>query len=182
MNRTFRGIGQFNDERKSEILNGAKIKIKEALSALLEKPVSANKEQWRYGFDQWHGDLCNVLKSYYDTSLGQDTKTRLTYGQAQKWINMTLKYCWVCGRDNTHWFSVAHVAVDEIILIAAQREEVIAKRPCRKWSVWDNRQEYQVFQNSFRDFAAKKNKTPLELEFDWWLKYRSHIMGFENDN
>ncbi|HEY3932560.1 MAG TPA: hypothetical protein VGM58_09360, partial [Verrucomicrobiae bacterium] len=165
--------------------SGAKTKIKDAIIALSKKSPLINVEQRQKSFDQWHSDLCNALKIYYDALLGQNTKIRLTYGQAQKWVNMTLKYCWVCGvaasNDLTNWFSAAHVAVDEIILLAAQREKVIIERPCRKWSVWDSQQQYEVFQKLLRDFSAKQNKTPLELEFDWWLKYRSEVIGFEND-
>ena len=70
---------------------------------------------------------------------------------------------------------MAHVAVDEVILIAALEEKVVINRPCVKWSKWDNEQEYKDFQFTLRNVAAKKNKVPLELEFEWWEKYRSKL-------
>lgn len=174
LNRTFSGIGKLDNELKSQILNGAKEDLKKRVVTLSEdNDISLDR------FNAWHDSTCKALKNYYDKSLNTVTKIRFTYGQAQKWINMTMKYCWVCGGKKLDglqkWFPMAHAAVDEVILIAALEEKVVTNRPCVKWSKWDNEQEYKDFQFTLRNAAAMKNKVPLELEFEWWEKYRSKL-------
>lgn len=181
MNRTLHGIGKLADADKAKILNGAKTLVKTAVIALRKKPFPGNPVQGSQEFDQWHTDLCRALKTYYVTELHNFDKIHFTYGQAQKWINMTMKYCWVCGGADVAglepWYSVAHVAVDEVILVAAKKEGMIKIRPCRKWSTWDDQPAYQTFQDTIRQTAASKSQSPLELEYGWWLKYRSRVTG-----
>ncbi len=61
------------------------------------------------------------------------SQARLTCGQAQKWLNMTLKYCWVCGSDDLKWldpwFAVAHMPIDRIVLDAIKGDKVEATLP-----------------------------------------------------
>jgi hypothetical protein len=186
MNRTLRGIGKLADADKARILNGAKTLVNTAVIDLRKKPFPGNPVQGSRDFDQWHTDLCQVLKTYYASELQNVSKIRLTYGQAQKWVNMTMKYCWVCGGADfvrlEPWFSVAHIAVDEVILEAAEKEGVIKIRPCRKWSSWDDQPAYQTFQDIIRQPATIKSQSPLELEYNWWLKYRSQVTGDGEEN
>jgi hypothetical protein len=174
MNRTFNGIGKLDNELKTKILNGAKEVVKNHVVTLSK--TFPDKDKPFDKFDAWHDSTCKALKNYYDKSLNTHTETRFTYGQPQKWINMTMKYCWVCGGKELNglqsWFPMAHIAVDEVILIAAKEEGIVTTRPCGKWSKWDNEQEYKDFQLTLRKAAAKENKPPMELEFDWWQKYR----------
>lgn len=174
LNRTFSGIGKLDNELKSRILNGAKVELKKQVAALcVDKTITLDR------FNAWHDSTCKALKDYYAKSLLTVSSASFTYGQAQKWVNMTMKYCWVCGGKELDelqpWFPMAHVPVDEVILIAAKEEKVVTGRPCVKWSKWDNEQEYKDFQLTLRNAAAKKNKAPLELEFEWWEKYRSKL-------
>jgi hypothetical protein len=45
-------------------------------------------------FDEEHGKVCQVLVDSYEKSLGN---RKFTYGNAQKWVNMTLKYLYLLG-------------------------------------------------------------------------------------
>ncbi|MDO9538187.1 MAG: hypothetical protein Q7J68_07700 [Thermoplasmata archaeon] len=45
-------------------------------------------------FDKWHQESCEKLIRYY-----KGEGLECTYGQAQKWFNMTLKYCWLFLND-----------------------------------------------------------------------------------
>ncbi len=174
LNRTFNGIGKLDNQLKTQILNGAKAELKKRVVALSEdKDISLDR------FNAWHDSTCKALKNYYNQTLITVAEIRFTYGQAQKWINMTMKYCWVCGGKQLdglqQWFPMAHFAVDEVILEAAMKEKVVTKRPCLKWSKWDDEQGYKDFQFTLRNAATKNNKTPLALEFEWWEKYRSKL-------
>jgi hypothetical protein len=182
MNRTLRGIRKLPEEDKARILKGAKNLVKAGINDLSNKSFPANPTLVSREFDQWHTDLCRALKTYYSTELQNlQSEIRLTYGQAQKWVNMTMKYCWVCGNADVAgldpWYSVAHVAVDEVILVAAEKSGVVKIRPCGRWSTWDDQQAYKDFQNTLRQTADKQPQSPLELEYGWWLKYRSQVTG-----
>ena len=60
-------------------------------------------------FDDWHNALCkgiiNCSESIYPIS----------YGIAQKWVNMTLKYLLICGYDFKEKETSLHVPVDSYI-------------------------------------------------------------------
>jgi hypothetical protein len=167
MNRTF-ATGEIAN--KDTLLDNAKKKLVECLDALRNPPEENNLQS---KFDMWHSATCWEIKDYYARTLSNtDSKAKFSYGQAQKWINMTLKYCWVCGGNDfcwlEPWFPVAHVAVDNVILETAKAKGVVATRPCEKWSRWDSEKEYQDFQQRLREFAAQKKISPLRLEFEWW--------------
>jgi hypothetical protein len=187
MNRTLHHIAKLPKSDKARILNGAKNLVKAGINDLSKKNFPVNPMLACQDFDQWHSDLCHALKTYYATELQNlHSEIRLTYGQAQKWVNMTMKYCWVCGGADVAgiepWYSVAHVAVDEVILVTAEKSGVVKVQPCGKWSAWDDQQAYQNFQDTLRQTAAKQPQSPLELEYDWWLKYRSQVTGDGNED
>jgi len=179
MNRTLHGIGKLPSPHKTRIFDGATKLLKDSVIALSKKAAPRNPTLETQEFDSWHGDLCRELKQYYATELKNFEKIRFTYGQAQKWVNMTMKYCWVFDVQDlaglNPWYSVAHIAVDEVILVASKEQKVIENRPIN-WSIWDNPEEYQDFQDKVRKVAREKNQTPLELEFDWWKDYRSKAL------
>jgi len=62
----------------------------------------------------------NILSTKQLTS--SNSMERFTYGQAQKWVNMTLKYMWMTGlwdKELSHLKDFLHVPVDSYILEAA---------------------------------------------------------------
>jgi hypothetical protein len=183
MSRTFYGIGKLDPKLKTIVLKGAKAQVKQAFETLRAKHPAKTDAKRLLEFDTWHSASCDALISYYNKALDRLTVVRLTYGQAQKWLNMTLKYCWVCGGPELQWlepwFRSAHIAVDEVILVAAEKEGVVTGRPCPKWSKWNSGPQYDCFQKTVRNAAAIQNKSPLELEFDWWAKYRPQVTSYE---
>jgi hypothetical protein len=189
MNRTFGGIGKLdanikkNNELKTTVLNDAKAKMKECFNGLRKKHPPKDQVKRIREFDAWHSSSCKALIAYYGTVLRplKLDHLRLTYGQAQKWLNMTMKYCWVCGSTDLDWlvpwFPSAHVPVDEVILLAVEKEGALATRPCKKWSKWNSENEYQDFQMELRKAAAARKESPLEMELRWWAKYRAQVTG-----
>ena len=187
MNRTLRDIAKLDKERREKIFNEAKEILKKSVLALASEACPEAPAQRCQDFDKWHSDLCLKLKGHYNLELqklGVDG-VKMTYGQAQKWVNMTLKYCWVCGKadscDLKDWFLVAHIPVDEIILCKVIEEGFVSVRPCRKWSAWDSQEAYQVFQETLRKVASEleQPKMPLELEYVLWQKSRVQEAGDE---
>ncbi len=95
------------------------------------------------------------------------------YGQAQKWLNMTLKNMMIMGLWETELERIKkhlHVPIDNVILEVAKKELAIIK----KWDSWsrlDDYKEYITFQNNIRD-KIKEYDCPIDWEFDMWIKYK----------
>lgn len=70
-------------------------------------------------YDEWHESICNAIISKYPENI-------LSYGQAQKWINMTVKYIYVLkqlGKLNGQYEYISdehvsefHAPIDSYIL------------------------------------------------------------------
>lgn len=110
-------------------------------------------------YDTWHETICNKLKE-----LGY------TYGQAQKWVNMTLKYLLVLDYeiDNTI-INQLHIPIDSIIIEKAQKKDLIDKETIGKdfsWSKINNYSDYKKIQENLRSKLG--NQTPIEWEFQAW--------------
>lgn len=75
---TLRGFAGEDYKRKWALRYAASEKIKEMLEKISED------------FDEWHKETCRMIQKTYE-----DKKIDFSYGQAQKWINMTTKYLYV---------------------------------------------------------------------------------------
>ena len=68
--------------------------------------IKRNSKFFTVEFTEWHKKVCKELIDYYSNDKLVEKKnnnrteqpTKLTYGQAQKWLNMTLKYLWLLNR------------------------------------------------------------------------------------
>lgn len=94
--------------------------LKDGINKILEKEVSFEEQK---DFDLWHKELCDKIKEKFGDSLP------FTYGNAQKWVNMTLKYLYlidsICSEicpDIDYFHSLQnisaylHVPVDSYII------------------------------------------------------------------
>ena len=85
----FNTLIEKDDVRKSNI-EGAKASATEALS----KAIKEYKEPKGESFGSWHSDICAKVKSSYDA---KGFEEEFSYGNAQKVVNMTLKYLYILG-------------------------------------------------------------------------------------
>ncbi|MCQ4636973.1 hypothetical protein NE619_09540 [Anaerovorax odorimutans] len=84
----------------------------------LKNSVRASDESTQEKFDEEHRETCDKISSVYRKIGG------LTFGQAQKWLNMTLKYLvviqtYICKVDVNDMIPYLHVPVDKYIMEAA---------------------------------------------------------------
>lgn len=114
-------------------------------------------------FNTWHFKVSKTIKAKYNKK-----GITLTYGQTQKWINMTIKYLYVLG-ENTFddVFEFLHIPLDNYIFDIA-RDSFNIKRPTDAWSRWDNYDKYLEYQKSLREKMV--NDMPLSWEFKNWQK------------
>ncbi|ESU19175.1 hypothetical protein FCR2A7T_25980 [Flavobacterium cauense R2A-7] len=109
-------------------------------------------------FTIWHQSACYALRTAND-------EYHLTQGQAQKWINMTLKYLFAMGESrvkgitkNYHHF---HVPIDSIIMDKFQGFGIPKLE--MPWSKIKDYDTYYSYQQLVRD--TFKGKIPLDVEF-----------------
>lgn len=131
-------------------------------------------------FDIWHHGLCHniiekckKIEKYKKTDEGKEEKIQFTYGQAQKWVNMTIKYLYILN-DHTFdcVFEYLHIPVDNYIFDAVEKELEI-DRPTDTWSRWDKHEEYLKYQKDIRERIEKDKNIdvpPLLWEFKNWLE------------
>ena len=117
-------------------------------------------------FDKWHEQLCKKIIDEYKKS-----KIQLSYGQAQKWVNMIIKYLYILEVEGYTFDSIfedLHIPIDNYVFDAVEKELGI-KRPADAWSKLDKK-EYLKYQEDIREELRKKNSSPLIWEFENWLK------------
>ena len=161
MNRTLHGLSKLGNAK--ELVETAKGALRTSLSELQGENAPTKPDELAAEYDRWHEGSCDRLIACFQPF-------HLHHGQAQKWLNMTIKYHWFfrVGGELDAWYPAAHVPVDEFILHAAAEAGI--ERPCEKWSRWDDRARYEVFQKAIRAHAAKLSTSPLALEHDWWMR------------
>lgn len=137
----------------------------------------------RKDFDEKHEKICNKISKY--SNVLEET---FTYGQAQKWVNMTLKYMWMCGiegMDSIEEF--LHIPVDSYIMEAAagkkrkgnglkvqlptkdnNKKLFYSEEKSKAWSKW-NVDDYKDFQDDIRQ-ALKDECIPIKWENKNWIE------------
>jgi hypothetical protein len=114
-------------------------------------------------FDLLHEKVCEAMINEFDNAVPSD-KARLHYGQAQKWVNMTLKYLLTLSiisptlADVEINYQHFHVPIDKYILI------YLGLNPF-SWSRI-GKEQYLSYQEIFRD--KYPNVIPIAKEFSIW--------------
>jgi hypothetical protein len=117
----------------------------------------------REAFDAWHEATCDELIRLFG-------EKDMSYGHAQKWVSMTLKYLFTAhglGLDDiggiAPWYPYAHMPVDNVVLDALGEEGFTHPRP-NPWSQMD-KAAYLAFQGALRAAYAE---CPMDVEFMLW--------------
>jgi len=152
--RTITGFAK--NESHSKIYETAKNLLYSEIRVLLNKKIRNQIE-----FDEWHKECCNKLIIIF----GEQT---FYYGQAQKWINMSLKYISMLEHSIIkNVYEYCHVPIDNYILNA------VTYSFDKAWSRIDNYNDYMKFQKYFRE---KYKGIPLDVEFKIWLETAKKIV------
>ncbi|MEG0282522.1 MAG: hypothetical protein RR662_05030 [Clostridia bacterium] len=139
--------------------------IRNTIDELLESEIVSimEEKQSQKEYDDWHQTLSIKMIDVY-----QKHGVHFTYGQAQKWINMMMKYLYVlCPNNVEKNFCNLHIPIDNYIFSIAQKELNI-KYPANPWSRWESYEEYIDYQKLIR--TNLQDIAPLRWEFVFWLK------------
>lgn len=150
--RTITGFSKHKNH--DEILNNATLVLENEIRKLVEKEMSNQSE-----FDKWHKKCCNKLIEAFENQ-------KFYYGQAQKWINMSLKNLSMIEHNlvekNYEFF---HIPIDNYIMDITNEKISVA------WSRIIDYKEYIEYQINFRN---RYKGIPLDNEFKLWLESKKH--------
>ena len=143
-------------------------------------------------FDKWHMETCGNLIDKFGT-WGVDSK--LTYGQSQKWINISFKYLYAftlfgcCVKGFPSEIAVSkmeycHLPLDNIVICNLSAKEIEElKKIDKKWKIgekswtYDGRRwskltesDYITIQEELRTVfhTTRPTQTMLQVDFDTW--------------
>ena len=154
-NRTLK-IKDGNKKRREEKRLISQDYLKKELLTLISSPITSQTE-----FDQKHKKMCLDLIDNWD---------ELSIGQAQKWINMTLKYWLLFGEKrinniekNAVFF---HIPIDSYV-----QKGMFSEKYPKAWSKIKNYKDYFEYQIKQREKVT--GKAPLLDEFIFFNNYKS---------
>jgi hypothetical protein len=162
-NRTLHGFGQVS-ESKGIHTQGSAV-VRSFLTGLVDSGSGCRDQE---SFDDRHKNACTNLCSTYSRA-GFD---KFRVGQAQKWLNMALKYVFVFREKRlpgySPVFNLAHIPLDNIILDSFRKRHSDA--PClgTAWSRISSYEEYMGVQRWVR--STFPNSVPLAVEFALWQR------------
>jgi len=148
MNRSIVGLGGLDPRSRAALRTTAEDSVRGQLLELMADQTAPSAT----GFDSWHRGACEALIGVYGSH-----GIHLTVGQAQKWLNMTLKYLFVAdalgvtpmAQVRRH-YRFAHMPIDNVVLDALAAMEPAGPTYPRPWSRQDDYDEYLRFQHAVR--------------------------------
>ena len=177
-----KGIGQYISEPET---------LTTVRDAFVEKPFTSaiySLIEQKDDYDDWHKRLCNKIISHY-FEFGYPW---FTYGKAQKWINMTMKYIMLYNSEYSEklkeYIPVFHVPIDRYIApsiakmihylpkdIETRQFGILdasfdSQKANYCWSKIDDYDDYLKCQIKLREALDPEGLPPLRWEFDEWIK------------
>lgn len=130
-------------------------------------------------FDKWHKAKCEEIINFMNNSINKSNtnilKKDFTIGQAQKWVNMTLKYLWLLNALPTGVKpEYLHVPIDSYIIEIAYDNKnkfenalgLLEEKPKKSWSKLSEYETYFKIQEAIRK-AIKTNTTNKTIPIKW---------------
>lgn len=132
-------------------------------------------------FDDWHKAKCEEIINFMNNSIDKSNtkilnkKEKFTIGQAQKWVNMTLKYLWLLNALPTGVKpEYLHVPIDSYIIEIAYDNKnkfenalgLLEEKPEDSWSKLPKYETYFEIQEAIRK-AIKTNTTNETIPIKW---------------
>lgn len=128
-------------------------------------------------YDEWHHNTCKGLRDKYSEICLEKDAPFFTYGNAQKWVNMSMKYIWMLGLLPTEVPETdLHVPIDSYILQKLKENNVPEVTGTgetfyykgRAWSAMtDYEKEYLELQKEIRRIASPN---PIQWENNAWIR------------
>ena len=179
MNRTIIFTNKGNDDERRNWRQEVENIIKNGFYCLSDSP----------DFRKWHQDRCDEIKGVYEENVEKKTDNgeiinTLSYGQAQKWLNMAIKYLWLLNRLGllneedaeiiTRYEGDFDIPLDSYIIRYLANNYIIKCKISPEWSKIDNYGKYKEYQEQVKEaifrIESKEYGIPLEWELEQWHK------------
>lgn len=163
---SFRAYRDFNRTLRLENIEvDVRLKLRNEVTDIIRQRITKLSEEidvTQESFDKWHQETCDMIREPYEK-----VGIEFSWGQAQKWINMTIKYLYVIGSCSFDGiFQFCHVPVDNYVIHIA-KQELKLTAPKYNWSKWTYSQ-YVDYQGKLR--SRIHNLSPLRWELKSWVK------------
>lgn len=98
---TMQGAYNALEKEKAEEINYNE--VAQELEKAIKKLLNDNSNS----YEQWHKDICKELVECYEKVTSNNKNPAFSYGNAQKWVNMTMKYLYILS-EIFHDFNKDH--------------------------------------------------------------------------
>ena len=163
---------------KEDLLNKVKLSLARNIIAKVFITGKFDEETHQKLCKDFITDFKNIITQLNNGLLALNDKgvqlidvNDITYGKAQKIVNMTMKYLYFF--DDAHLyvndvFNNCHMAVDEFIM---KYFDGTITRTSQNWSNFDEK-SYKSYQEAIKSECVKKGVKPFFAEFDYWNQGR----------
>lgn len=137
--------------------------LRKSVDVLLEERIPEliavdNSEK----FTQWHYSICKLIVDKYEAA-----GIEFYIGQAQKWVNMTLKYLYVLVPDVVEpFYRFLHIPLDNYIMDIAKKQYGVPILT----TAWSRISDYQVYLDYEQTLMEAIDEVPLDWEFKKWVE------------
>lgn len=162
-----------NEKEKRGYIEG---QFKSGIACKIREYLNNSKA---YSFDVFHGELCENLKECF-----REKETNITYGQAQKIINMAFKYLYCLyykyGELKEEQFADCHMPLDSFSLEWFKRW--ISANAKEYWKEEGNFKKGSVGSWSSMEVLNYKDKEGIKYGYEVYLKYiREYCEGYDKE-
>ena len=113
-------------------------------------------------FTQWHYSICKQIVEQYEAA-----GIEFYMGQAQKWVNMTLKYLYVLVPDVVEpFYRFLHIPLDNYIMDIAKKQYGVPSLS----TAWSRISDYQDYLDYEQKLMEVIDEVPLDWEFKKWVE------------
>lgn len=137
--------------------------LRKSVDVLLEERIPEliavdNSEK----FTQWHYFICKQIVEQYEAA-----GIEFYMGQAQKWVNMTLKYLYVLVPDVVEpFYCFLHIPLDNYIMDIAKKQYGVPPLT----TAWSRISDYQDYLDYEQKLMEVIDEVPLNWEFKKWVE------------
>ena len=160
--RTIKFTASINEEERVKARTDVDGMIENRLKAIANAGIHSQDK-----YDEWHNELCEEILRCYANVCGD----QFCIGQAQKWVNMTVKYLYLidsgCVKQITPF---AHVPLDNYVFAAAMENLALSSDNLTPWSKIKDYNVYLNYQIELRKAVKALNTDPLHWELLYWLE------------
>ena len=137
--------------------------LRKSVDVLLEERIPEliavdNSEK----FTQWHYSICKQIVEQYEAA-----GIEFYMGQAQKWVNMTLKYLYVLVPDVVEpFYCFLHIPLDNYIMDIAKKQYGVPSLS----TAWSRISDYQDYLDYEQKLMEVIDEVHLNWEFKKWVE------------